>query len=171
MRAIVHDRYGGPEVLRSVEVPVPSPGSGEVLVRVVTTSVNLSDWECLTGSPLYARIGGLRRPARPTLGSDIAGWVEAVGEAVTPFRVGDEVYGDNLGLKGGFARYAIAPETVLAPKPAELTFAEASTIPQAGPIALQGTAGATAGDRVLVNGAAGVRDRSPSSWPSGREPT
>ena len=59
---------------------------------------------------------------------------------MTRFRAGDEVYGDNLALMGGFAEYALAPESALARKPAELTFAEASTIPQAGAIALQGTA-------------------------------
>ena len=155
MRAVVYDRYGPPEVLRVEDVPVPSPAAGQVLVKVAATSVNLSDWECLRGSPLYARIGGLRSPARRTLGSDIAGWVEAVGAGVTRFRPGDEVYGDNLALKGGFAEYAVAPESALAHKPAELTFAEASTIPQAGAIALQGTAGAAAGQRVLINGAGG----------------
>ena len=65
------------------------------------------------------------------------------------------MYGDNLALKGGFAEYAVAPESALAPKPAELTFAEASTIPQAGAIALQGTDGAGTGRRVLINGAGG----------------
>jgi NADPH:quinone reductase-like Zn-dependent oxidoreductase len=126
-----------------------------VLVRVAATSINLSDWETLRGSPLYSRIGGLRTPARRILGSDIAGRVEAIGEGVTAFVPGDEVYGDNLGLKGGFAEYAVAPEGALARKPAQLTFAEASTIPQAGAIALQGTAGAAAGRRVLVNGGGG----------------
>ncbi len=101
------------------------------------------------------RLGGLRSPARPTLGSDIAGWVDVVGEAVTRFRPGDEVYGDNLALKGGFAEYAIAAESALAHKPAELTFDEASTIPQAGAIALQGTDGAAVGRRVLINGGGG----------------
>jgi NADPH:quinone reductase-like Zn-dependent oxidoreductase len=104
---------------------------------------------------MYARIGGLRSPARRVLGSDIAGIVEAVGTDVTGFRPGDEVYGDNLDLKGGFAEYALAPESALAHKPAALTFAEASTIPQAGPIALQGTAAAGPGRRVLINGAGG----------------
>lgn len=155
MKAVVYDRYGPPDVLRVDDVPTPSPAAGQVLVRVAATSVNLSDWECLRGSPLYARLGGLRSPARRTLGSDIAGWVETVGEGVTRFRPGDEVYGDNLALKGGFAEYAVAAESALAHKPAELTFAEASTIPQAGAIALQGTDGAAAGRRVLVNGAGG----------------
>ncbi|GAA4393328.1 NAD(P)-dependent alcohol dehydrogenase [Ornithinibacter aureus] len=155
MKAVVYDRYGPPSVLRVVDVPVPTPGAGQVLVEVVATSMNLSDWECLVGRPAYARIGGLRRPARPVLGSDIAGRVAAVGPGVTRFSPGDEVYGDNLGLKGGFAQFAVAPESVLAPKPASLTFAQASTLPQAGPIALQGTAGARPGSRVAVNGAGG----------------
>jgi NADPH:quinone reductase-like Zn-dependent oxidoreductase len=155
MRAVVYDRYGPPESLRVEDLPVPAPSPNQVLLHVVATSVNLSDWECLRGVPLYARIGGLRAPARRTLGSDVAGRVEAVGSGVTRFRVGDEVYGDNLQLKGGFAQYAVAPESALAAKPPELTFAEASTIPQAGVIALQGTAGAAPGQRVLINGAGG----------------
>ena len=155
MRAVVYDRYGPPEVLRVDDVPMPSPGVDQVLVRVVATSLNLSDWECLRGSPFYARIGGLRTPARRTLGSDIAGRVEAVGAEVTRFRPGDEVYGDNLGLKGGFAEYAVAPESALAHKPEQLTFCEASTLPQAGAIALQGTADAAPGMRILINGAGG----------------
>ncbi|MCP2322273.1 NADPH:quinone reductase-like Zn-dependent oxidoreductase [Hamadaea flava] len=142
-------------MLRIENVPRPSPGVGQVLVKVAATSVNLSDWETLRGSPMYSRIGGPRFPARRILGSDIAGWVDAVGPTVTRFRPGDAVYGDNLALKGGFAEYAIAPESALAPKPPALTFAEASTIPQAGVIARQGTDGATAGQRVLINGAGG----------------
>jgi NADPH:quinone reductase-like Zn-dependent oxidoreductase len=155
MKAVVSDRYGSPEVLRVVDVPVPDPGDGQVRVKIAATSINLSDWETLRGSPAYSRIGGLRRPARPTLGSDIAGWVDAVGSAVTRFEPGDEVYGDNLALKGGFAEYAVAAESALARKPTGLSFAEASTIPQAGPIALQGTDRAAAGRRVLINGAGG----------------
>jgi NADPH:quinone reductase-like Zn-dependent oxidoreductase len=155
VKAAVYDRYGSPDVLRIEDVPTPTAGRGQVLVKVAATSINLSDWECLRGSPLYARIGGLRAPARRTLGSDIAGWVEGVGEGVTRFRRGDEVYGDNLALKGGFAEFAVAPEAALAHKPQELTFAGASTIPQAGAIALQGTRGARDGVRVLVNGGGG----------------
>ena len=149
---------GGPDEGRRVRPLRPARGAArraprradarapsQVLVEVVATSVNLSDWECLVGSPAYARLGGMRRPARRVLGSDIAGRVAAVGPGVTTFRPGDEVYGDNLGLKGGFAEYAVAPESVLAHKPASLSFVEASTIPQAGAIALQGTAGAGPG--------------------------
>jgi NADPH:quinone reductase-like Zn-dependent oxidoreductase len=155
MRAVVYDRYGPPEALRVDEVPTPTPKANQVLLRVVATSVNLSDWECLRGTPLYARLGGLRAPARRTLGSDVAGRVEAVGSEVTRFRVGDEVYGDNLQLMGGFAEYAVAPESALAHKPEELTFTQASAIPQAAAIALRGTAGVAAGQRVLINGSGG----------------
>jgi NADPH:quinone reductase-like Zn-dependent oxidoreductase len=155
VKAVVYDRYGDPGVLRVEDVPQPSPAAGQVLVKIAATSINLSDWECLRGSPFYARLGGLRRPKHSTLGSDIAGRVEAVGTDVTRFRPGDEIYGDNLQLMGGFAEYAVAPESALAHKPEGLTFAEASTIPQAGAIALQGTARAADGRRVLVNGGGG----------------
>jgi NADPH:quinone reductase-like Zn-dependent oxidoreductase len=155
MKAVVYDRYGPPSVLRIEEVPVPSPGPHEVLVEVAATSINLSDWECLRGTPLYARIGGLRVPKRRTLGSDIAGRVAAVGDAVRRFGEGDAVYGDNLQLMGGFAEYALIPEAALAHKPAGMSFEQASTLPQAGAIALQGTAGVLAGQRMLINGAGG----------------
>jgi NADPH:quinone reductase-like Zn-dependent oxidoreductase len=155
VKAVVQDRYGGPDVLRIADVPVPEPAAGQVRVQVVATSLNLSDWEGLTGSPGYARLGGLRVPRRRVLGSDIAGRVDAVGEDVTRFRPGDEVYGDNLRFKGGFAEYAVAPASALAHKPAELTFAQASTIPQAGAIALKGTQDAGLGRRLLINGAGG----------------
>lgn len=153
MRAVVYDRYGPPEVLRVAEVPVPTPGPRQVLVKVASTSLNLSDWECLRGTPIYARIGGLFSPARRILGSDIAGWVEDVGADVTRFRPGDEVYGESP--MGGFAEYAVASESALASKPDALTFSQASTLPQAGAIALQGTAGIGPGQRIAINGAGG----------------
>jgi NADPH:quinone reductase-like Zn-dependent oxidoreductase len=155
MKAAVYDRYGSPDEVRVEDVPIPRPAAGQVRVKVAATSVNLSDWECLVGSPAYARMGGLRSPARRTLGSDIAGVVDEVGDGVSGFRPGDKVYGDNLASMGGFAEYALAPESVLAHKPAELTFAQASSIPQAGAIAHQGTRRAAEGSRVLINGAGG----------------
>ena len=155
MRAVVRDRYGPPEVMRLEEVAVPTPRAGQVLVRIVATSVNLSDWEGLHGWPAYARFGGLFRPSRRILGSDIAGVVEAVGTGVTNFIPGDEVYGDILMIPGGFAEFAVAPEHALALKPAELSFAQASTLPQSGAIAVQAVARAKPRSRMLINGAGG----------------
>jgi NADPH:quinone reductase-like Zn-dependent oxidoreductase len=158
MRAWVYDRYGGPEVLRLSEVERPAPGPGQVLVEVRAVGLNASDWESMRGRPAYARIGGAFRPAGPTLGSDIAGVVAAVGSGVTRFAPGDRVFGDNLERKGGFAEYAIAREQVLAAIPDDLSFVDASTIPQSGVIALQGLRGrkpVRVGQRVLVNGAGG----------------
>jgi NADPH:quinone reductase-like Zn-dependent oxidoreductase len=155
MKAVVYDRYGPPDVLRIENVPVPLPGPREVLVQVKATGLNLSDWEGLTGSPGYARFGGLRRPRRRVLGSDIAGVVVEVGSDVERLAVGDDVYGDNLQKLGGFAEYAIARESVLALKPAGLTFVQAAAIPQSGEIAVQATAGARPGVRMLINGGGG----------------
>ncbi len=155
MRAVVYDRYGPPDVLRTVERPVPTPGPGQVVVEVRATGVNLSDWECLTGRPIYGRLGGIRRPARPVLGSDIAGVVDAVGDEVAGWSLGDAVLADNLDLKGGFAEYAVVPADQLAAKPETLTFEEAAAVPQPAAIAAAGTADLRSGDRFLINGGGG----------------
>ncbi|MEZ3161682.1 NAD(P)-dependent alcohol dehydrogenase [Microbacterium sp. BWT-B31] len=156
MRAVVYDAYGGPERLRVERMPVPALRDGDVLVRVVSVGINLSDWEGLVGRPAYARLtGGLRRPRRRILGSDIAGTVVAVGAGVDRFRVGDDVYGDILERMGGFAEYAAAPQGSLALKPAGLGFAEASALAQPGAIALQAVARGRPGERMLLNGAGG----------------
>lgn len=158
MRAIVYTEYGPPDVLQFKEVERPTPRDNEVLVRVHAVSVNASDWECLTGKPLYARLGGLRKPRRRILGSDIAGRVEAVGTDVEQFRPGDEVFGDILDYMGGFAEYVCAPENKLALKPASMTFEEVAAIPQAAVIALQGIRDkgqVQPGQKVLINGAGG----------------
>ncbi len=155
MRAVVYDRYGPPEVLRAEERPLPTPGPGQVVVEVRATGVNLSDWECLTGRPIYGRLGGLRRPASPVLGSDIAGVVHGVGADVDGWSVGDAVLADNLGLKGGFAEFAVVPADQLATKPVAVSFEQAAAIPQPGAIATMGTADLRPGDRFLVNGGGG----------------
>ncbi len=158
MRAVVYDRYGPPEVLELAELERPVPARGEVLVRVESVSLNLSDWESLTGSPLYVRVFGIWRPRHRILGSDIAGCVEAVGPGVTELAPGDEVFGDALGTFGGFAEYACVPARVLMKKPAELSFDTVAAVPQAGIIALQGLRVAgelRPGQRVLINGAGG----------------
>lgn len=157
MRTLVHTRYGGPEVLRVEDVPMPTPGSGEVLVRVAAASIAASDWELLTGSPLYARIGGLRRPRRRRLGSDLAGTVERNGPAAARFQPGDRVTA-YVGRLGCFAEYVVVPERDLVALPDEMPHDIASTLPQSGPIALQGIrtkGGLTAGQHVCVNGAGG----------------
>lgn len=155
MTAVVRRRYGSPDVMSVEQVAVPRPRAGQVLVRVVATSVNLSDWEGLRGWPAYARFTGPFRPSRPILGSDIAGIVVAVGDGVSGFAPGDHVVGDILTMTGGFAEYAVAPAHALAHKPAALTFSQASTLPQSGAIAVQAVARAKPGDRMLINGAGG----------------
>jgi NADPH:quinone reductase-like Zn-dependent oxidoreductase len=158
MKAVVYTRYGSPDQLRYTDVDTPVPGDGQVLVKVRAVSLNASDWEMLRGKPLYSRIGGLRRPRRHVLGSDVAGRVEAVGPGATRFSPGDDVFADILDHMGGFAEYVCVPERVLEPVPAGMTHEEAAALPQAAAIALQGirTRGRVRpGHRVLINGAGG----------------
>ena len=159
MKAVVFARYGTPDVLELRELAPPTPGDGEVLVRVRAASVNDWDWALLHGTPFLNRLSsGLRRPKRQILGSDIAGQVEAVGPNAKRFRPGDEVFGDLSGRWGGFAEYVCAPEEALALKPAGLTFAEAAAVPQAAMLAVQGLRDKgrlREGQTLLVNGAGG----------------
>lgn len=158
MKAMVYTKYGPPDVLQFKDVEKPTPKEDEVLIKVQAVSVNRSDWEGLIGKPLYARIGGLRKPRRQILGSDIAGRVEAVGKNIRRFQPGDEVFGDVLGRNGGFAEYVCARERALALKPASMTFEEVAAIPQAAVIALQGIRDkgqVQPGQQVLINGAGG----------------
>ncbi len=160
MKAIVRHKYGSPDVLGLEEVPTPTPADDEVLIKVHATSINASDWELLTGSPLYIRLlgFGFLRPKFKILGSDIAGRIEAVGKNVKQFKPGDEVFGDTFacGL-GGFAEYVCVPKTApLVLKPDGITFEDAAAVPQAAFIALQGIKGRVQpGQRVLINGAGG----------------
>jgi NADPH:quinone reductase-like Zn-dependent oxidoreductase len=120
--------------------------------------LNGSDWEALTGKPLYARLAGLRKPRNHILGSDIAGRVEMAGKNVGRFQPGDEVFGDIMASMGGFAEYVCAREKDLALKPASMTFEEAAAIPQGAVIALQGIRDkgqVQPGQKVLINGAGG----------------
>ena len=158
MKAVVYTRYGSPEVLQLKEVPTPLPADNEVLVSIHAVSINGSDREGLIGKPLYARIGGLFKPGEAILGSDIAGRVEKVGRQITQFKVGDEVFGEIPGYHGGFAEYACASEKTLAHKPAQMSYEEASAIPQGGVIALNGIrehGKVQPGQKVLINGAGG----------------
>ncbi|GAB4055146.1 NAD(P)-dependent alcohol dehydrogenase [Catellatospora paridis] len=158
MKAVVYTRYGTPEELRLTEVPTPVPRGSEVLVKVRSVSLNLSDWEGLRGKPLYSRFGGLRKPRRHVLGSDIAGQVVATGPDATLFQPGDDVFADILTYLGGFAEYVCVPQKVLARMPEAMTYEQAAALPQAGAIALQGIVEkgqVRAGQRVLINGAGG----------------
>jgi NADPH:quinone reductase-like Zn-dependent oxidoreductase len=157
--ALVQDEYGDLEVLKVAEVPVPQPGPGEVLVKVRAASINEWDQGLMRGTPIVNRTSGLRRPRRRTLGSDIAGVVEAVGGSVTRFRPGDAVFGDLSGCGfGAFAQYARATESALTPKPDFLTFEQAAAVPQAGGLAVAGLekgGSLRAGQRFLMNGGGG----------------
>jgi NADPH:quinone reductase-like Zn-dependent oxidoreductase len=156
MKAIVYEKYGPPEGMRLAEVPTPIPTDEEILIKIRAVSVNRSDWENLTGRPFYGRLGGLTRPGKHILGSDIAGQVERVGSRNNRFKVGDEVFGDILSHLGGFAEYVCVRGTNLALKPAWLSFEQAAALPQAGGIALQGIRDKVrAGQSVLINGAGG----------------
>ncbi len=108
---------------------------------------------------MYARMGGFRGPRHQILGSDVAGRVEAVGNKVTQFQPGNEVFGDISRRMGGFAEYVCAREGALALKPAGMRFEEAATIPQPAVIALQGIRDkgqVQQGQKVLINGAGGT---------------
>src|SRR5438552_1751655 len=129
MKAIVYTKYGPPEVLQLKEVERPTPTDDEVLIKVQAVTVNRSDWEILTGKPLFARVGGLVRPRRQILGSDIAGRVEMAGRNIRRFQPGDEVFGDILGRMGGFAEYVCARERVLALTSASMMLEDAAVLP------------------------------------------
>jgi NADPH:quinone reductase-like Zn-dependent oxidoreductase len=158
-RAVTQARYGGPEMLRLTRRPRPSPGEGEVLVRVHAASVNARDWHVMRGEPRLARLMdrtmfAARRPRNATRGTDLAGVVEAVGNGVTTWQPGDAVFGEGVGT---FADYAVASADQLAAVPAGTSFQEAATLPLAATTALLclETARLEPGGCVLVNGAAG----------------
>jgi NADPH:quinone reductase-like Zn-dependent oxidoreductase len=157
MKAILFPTYGSPDVLQLTEVEKPVPNENQVLVRVHTASANPLDWHRMRGEPFLARIGeGYLKPKNPKLGADIAGRVEAVGSNVTEFKPGDEVFG-SVGA-GGFAEYVCAREKYFVLKPGNVSFEEAAAAPVVAFTALQGlrdTGQIQAGQKVLVNGAAG----------------
>jgi NADPH:quinone reductase-like Zn-dependent oxidoreductase len=160
MKAFVYDRYGPPERLRLAEVDKPTPKDDEVLVKVLAASVNAADWHVMRGKPLFSRATlGLLRPKHQILGVDIAGQAEAVGSDVTGFKAGDEVYANLLDHGyGGFADYVAVPVSVLASKPADLSFEEAAAVPMAATTALQGLrrhGEPQPTHKVLINGATG----------------
>jgi NADPH:quinone reductase-like Zn-dependent oxidoreductase len=160
MRAAYQSGYGRQphEVVSIEEMPVPTPGDGQVLIEVSASSTNALDWHFMTGLPYFIRLqAGMSTPKkRPVPGADASGRVVALGSGVSDFAIGDEVFGDIGG--GGFAEYAVAPARVLAKRPANLGIEESATLGVAALTALQGLrdwAGLEPGDRVLVNGGSG----------------
>ena len=157
MRAVVHHRYGPPEVLRLEDVARPVPKEDEVLVRIHATTVNQTDCHIRRAKPFLWRFyAGLLRPRRKILGMELAGEVEAVGAAVTEFEVVDHVFGiKNFGAHAEFV--CIRESGPLAHKPAGMTFEEAAAVCDGAHQALAHLRRAKVGKgtRILVYGASG----------------
>lgn len=156
MKAIAQQRYGSADVLGLQDLDDPTAGPGEVLVRVHAAGVDPGVWISMTGRPYLARLAfGLRRPKVAVRGRDLAGVVAAVGEGVTRFQTGDEVYGTTT--LGSYAEFAVAQEQRLARKPANASFAQAAAVPVSGQTALQAikAADVQAGQHLMVIGAGG----------------
>ncbi|MGB8214057.1 MAG: NADP-dependent oxidoreductase [Anaerolineales bacterium] len=151
MQVIQFHDFGGPEVLMLEQAPVPQPGAGQVLLRVVAAGVNPADWKIRAG--LTKAFMTIPLPYIP--GLEAAGMVESVGPDVTSFKPGQAVFGL---VAGGYAQYALANATDLQAKPANLTFEEAASVP-VGALTAWGslieTVKLQTGQRVLVQGAAG----------------
>jgi NADPH:quinone reductase-like Zn-dependent oxidoreductase len=158
MKAIVYERYGGPEALELREVPRPRVGPGRCLVRVAAASVNPADWKLLAGN--WRWVTGRRAPRRPRrIGIDFSGTVEQAGTGVRVFREGEAVMGMVNALTGGsLAEYVSVPASVLSRKPKTLSFEEAAGVPVACATAYVGLRHRRkdlAGRPVLLTGAGG----------------
>jgi NADPH:quinone reductase-like Zn-dependent oxidoreductase len=152
MKAVRIHEFGGPETLRVEDLPVPEPGAGEVRIRVLAASVNPVDYKMRNG-------GYLPPDALPlTLGRDVAGVVDAVGDGVDTFSPGDAVFAMLDREHGGYVEFVVQPAANCARQPARLDAIQAAAVPLAGLTAWQGLfdhGGLQAGQRVLVHGAAG----------------
>jgi NADPH:quinone reductase-like Zn-dependent oxidoreductase len=152
MQAIQMVARGGPEVLKLATVAVPKVKAGEVLVQIVAASINPIDWKVRTG--MYGGPGNL--PMIP--GRDASGVIVAVGKGVSNFRCGDAIVTFLDDTSGGYAEYVATPTNVVAPKPKNISFAEAAGYPLVSMTAWDGIVRAgrlQAGERVLVQGGAG----------------
>jgi len=157
MQAIIYRCYGDADVLNLEEIEQPRLADDEVLVAIEAASVNPLDWHYMKGSPYLMRLGsGIGKPKVERLGVDFAGTVVSVGQAVTRFEPGDEVFG---GRTGAFADYVTVRENgAIAAKPANVSFEEAAAVPIAALTALQALrdkGDLQAGQQVLINGASG----------------
>jgi len=155
MMRLQYDRYGGPDVLTLGEVDIPTPGRGQVLVRVRAAAANAMDWKIRRGE--MRAMTGRRFPRG--VGHDFSGIITQVGDGVSRLKVGDEVLGAaRLQHAGAFAEFVIADQKSVAHKPGTLTFAEAATLPVAGLTAYQAVTIAGAlqpGQNIFINGCLG----------------
>jgi len=155
IKAIVVHEFGGPEVLKSEDVPKPEPKENEILVRVIAAGVNPVDDGLRSGH--YSKYFGPKPPFTP--GGDIAGVVEKIGAKITKFKAGDAVYAYlDLDRGGGYAEYTVTNEKEAAPKPKSLTFEEAAATPIVALTAWQAlvdTAKLSAGQTILIHGGSG----------------
>jgi NADPH:quinone reductase-like Zn-dependent oxidoreductase len=156
MTAVVQDAYGSADALRLAQITTPDIAGNEVLLRVHAAGVDRGTWHLMTGQPYLVRlVAGLRKPKNPVPGLDVAGTVVRVGPGVARFSVGDEVFGFS---KGSFAEYAVAGQSKLARKPANVTFEQAAAVPVSAATALLALTDAgrvRPGEKVLVTGASG----------------
>jgi NADPH:quinone reductase-like Zn-dependent oxidoreductase len=163
MKAAILERYGQPEHVEVRDVDRPVPGAEEVLVKVRAASVNRADLDGIQPRPSFVRLFvGLRAPRNHGVGIDVAGVVESVGESVTRFKPGDNVFADLFGRgpTGAFAEYVSAPEKAFSSIPPGMSFEDAATLPHSAVLAVQGLRRRNrqtpkAGDRVLIDGASG----------------
>jgi NADPH:quinone reductase-like Zn-dependent oxidoreductase len=165
VKAIVYHRFGPPDVLELAEIPKPTPGDREVLVKVRATTVTAADWrarslEVPPGFGFAARlVFGFSRPRRPILGMELSGDVEAVGKDVRRFKPGDPVFASTGFRMGCYVEYrCLAEDGELAPKPRSLSYEEAAAMTFGGVTALRffRSGRIRSGDEVLVNGASGA---------------
>jgi NADPH:quinone reductase-like Zn-dependent oxidoreductase len=161
MKAIVYEKYGGPEVLQLKEVPAPEPKDNEVMVRVHSTAVSSGDVRLRKADPFAVRfMFGLIHPKKnPILGMVFAGQIEKAGKRVQHFKEGDPVYGTTSMKFGTYAEFVCLPETgVIALKPEQLSYQEAASLPFGALTALHflRKANITKGQKLLIYGASGA---------------
>jgi NADPH:quinone reductase-like Zn-dependent oxidoreductase len=167
MRAAVYERFGPPEVVEIRDLPKPAPKDNEALVKIHATTLSRGDSRMRSldvpggkFTRLLARLFlGIRGPRRKVLGMQLAGQIESVGESVTKFKVGDDVFASTYPTGfGGHAEYKVLPEdTVMAIKPSNTSFEEAATfpVPAMGALNVLKRADIQPGQKVLVYGASG----------------